>query len=131
LATQLRDRELALTAAMWLAELEGAKRQRMEFAALWTRQAQALLARDPGRYPELAAGLADTASWNAYLADDLEGARREARSGLAILDQAQLDAPMHRVALLVDLGTADYSLGDLAAAKASFEAALELASATL
>ncbi|HLT35723.1 MAG TPA: tetratricopeptide repeat protein, partial [Enhygromyxa sp.] len=65
------------------------------------------------------------------LADDLEGARREARSGLAILDQAQLDAPMHRVALLVDLGTADYSLGDLAAAKASFEAALELASATL
>ena len=83
LATQLRDHELALVAAMWLAEIEGAQRQRPEFAQLWTAQAEALLARDPARYPELAADLADTSSWNAYLANDLETARREAERGLA------------------------------------------------
>ncbi|HVI01635.1 MAG TPA: serine/threonine-protein kinase, partial [Enhygromyxa sp.] len=131
LAIAQRDRELALTAAVWLAEVEGAQRQRPEFAQLWARQAEAMLARDPARYPELAADLADTASWNAYLANDLVAARSEAERGLAILDQAELDAPMHRMSLLLDRGAAEYGAGDLAAAQASFEAALQLAEATV
>jgi serine/threonine protein kinase len=131
LATQLRDHDLSLTAAVWLAELEGAQRQRPEFARLWAAQAEALLARDPSRYPEFAADLADTNSWNAYLANDLQTARHEAERGLSILDQAELDAPMRRMALLLDLGAAEYGAGDLAAAQSSFEGALELAEATV
>jgi hypothetical protein len=131
MATQLHDDDLSLAAAVWLAELEGAQRQRPEFAQLWAEQAEALLGREPGRHPEIAADLADTASWNAYLANDLQGARREAERGLAILDQAELDSPMRRVALLLDLGAAEYGAGDLAAARSSFEKALELAEATV
>jgi serine/threonine protein kinase len=130
-ATSLRDDELALRAATWLAELEGAQRQRPEFAQLWAEQAHALLARDPGRFPDLAADLADTLSWNAYLRDDLDAARAEAERGLALLEAARLDAPMRRMALLLDRGAAEYRAGDLAAAEASFGAALELAEATV
>ncbi|MFO7566619.1 MAG: protein kinase [Enhygromyxa sp.] len=130
-AVRLRDHELAIRAASNLAELEVAQRRRSEFADLWIRQAEALLLRDPGRDPELAADLADIASWNAYLTDDLPGARREAERGLEILDEAGLEAPMHRVALLVDRGAAEYGAGELAAAEASFRAALELAEATV
>jgi serine/threonine protein kinase len=130
-ATAMRDDELAVRAAISLAELEGAQRQRAEIAALWAEQARALLEREDGASPELAADLADTVSWNAYLADDYAGARREAEHGLALLDAAKLDAPMRRMALLLDRGAAEYIAGDLAAAEASFVAALELAERTV
>jgi len=131
LATQLGNNELALIAAIWLAELEGVKRQRLEIADLWVAQAEALLAREPRRYPDLASDLADTSSWNAYLRGDLIGARAEAERGIEILDQAQLDAPIRRLALLLDRGAAEYGVGDLPEAAASFRAALEIAEATV
>ena len=131
LATELGDHEQAVRAALWLAELEGAVRQRPEFADLWAAQTAALLARAPGRHPELAADLADTTSWNAYLRGDLAAAKREAEQGLATLDEAGLAAPMRRVALLLDRGAAEYGAGELEAAETSFEAALELATATV
>ena len=132
-ATALRDDELALRAAIWLAELEGAQRQREEQAKLWADQAQALLERGGGRLqlPEQASDLADTVSWNAYLAGDFAAARTEAARGLALLDDAELAAPSRRLALLLDRGAAEYAAGDLAAAEASFRAALELAEATV
>ena len=129
-ATRLRDDELALRAALWLAELEGARRQRPEFGALWAELAHVLLDRDPVGSPDIAAGLADTVSWNAYLAGDLELAREEAQRGLSGLDEAGLEAPSHRLALLLDRGAAEYGAGALAEAQASFSAALELAEAT-
>ncbi|WP_106089909.1 protein kinase domain-containing protein [Enhygromyxa salina] len=131
LATELRDDLLALSAATWLAEVEGAQRLRPEFAQLWADQARALLERESGRYPEAAADLADTVSWNAYLRDDLDEARAEAQRGLALLDDAELAAPMRRMALLLDRGGAEYRAGDLAEAEASFTAALEIATQTV
>ncbi|KIG13195.1 Serine/threonine kinase PKN8 [Enhygromyxa salina] len=131
LATQLRDDLLALSAATWLAEIEGAQRLRPEFAQLWADQARALLERESGRYPEAEADLADTVSWNAYLRDDLDAARAEAERGLALLDDAKLPAPMRRMALLLDRGAAEYRAGDLAEAEATFTAALEIATQTV
>jgi eukaryotic-like serine/threonine-protein kinase len=129
--TRLSNHELALRSAILLAELEGATRRRHEFAELWARQAEALLLREAGSRPDLAADFADTASWNAYLADDFARARHEAERGLALLDEAELEAPMHRVSLLLDRGAAEYGAGDLSAAETSFQAALELAEATV
>jgi serine/threonine protein kinase/tetratricopeptide (TPR) repeat protein len=131
LATSLRDDELALRAATCLAELEGVQRQRTELAVLWTEYARALLEREPGRFPDFAADLADTISWNAYMRGDYVAARAEAERGLALLDAAGHDAPMHRMELVLDRGAAEYSAGELAAAEASFGAALELAVTTV
>jgi tetratricopeptide (TPR) repeat protein len=131
LATSLRDDELALRAATWLAELEGAQRQRTELAVLWTEYARALLEREPGRFPDYAADLADTISWNAFMRGDYVAARAEAERGLALLDAAGHDAPMHRMELVLDRGAAEYSAGELAAAEASFTTALDLAVATV
>jgi eukaryotic-like serine/threonine-protein kinase len=131
LATALRDDELALRAATWLAELEGVQRQRTELSMLWTEYARALLEREPGRFPNFEADLADTISWNAYMRGDYATAQAEAERGLALLDAAGLDAPMHRMELVLDRGAAEYSAGDLAAAEASFGAALELAVASV
>jgi tetratricopeptide (TPR) repeat protein len=131
LATTLHDDELALRAATWLAELEGIQRQRTELATLWTEYARALLEREPGRFPDFAADLADTISWNAYMRGDYDIARAEAERGLALLDAAGRHAPMHRMELVLDRGAAEYSAGELAAAEASFRTALELAVATV
>ncbi|HVI02945.1 MAG TPA: hypothetical protein VM869_29810, partial [Enhygromyxa sp.] len=51
--------------------------------------------------------------------------------GCLAATELELDAPMHRMSLLLDRGAAEYGAGDLAAAQASFEAALQLAEATV
>ncbi len=129
-STVQRDDALALTAAVWLAELES-NRGRPEFAELWADQAEALLARAPSSYPGLAADLADNLSWNAYLRGDYALAHDEAARGLARLDQAELAAPMRRVALHLDVGVAAYARGDLSLAEQSFERSLSLATGTV
>jgi tetratricopeptide (TPR) repeat protein len=126
-ALRVGNDELALRAALWLMEFESTVRERQDFYELWAELARVLLDRHPGGFPVLAADFADTLSWNAYRHDELELAQSEARRGLELLDEAEVDAPVRRVALQLDAGAAAYAMGDLAAADADFRGALATA----